>query len=113
LKKGLLQDDGCGACETEGYEEADSTEDDYLYCRTVDIVSDPYGLRVKVFYNQTQVAVYPTSGDFPSQGHTLISTGQLVNDTGEVTVSRTVKVYRSTSYLPGYFDYGVYTNQSF
>jgi len=115
MEKGLLISNSCADCDVEGAEDPVSSGDhDYNYCETVDIVDNPYGLRVKALYddNGSEIAVYPTSGDLPSQGYNLISNGQLVQG-GEITVSRLITVYRSYKYLPGFFDYGVYTNYSF
>lgn len=86
----------------------------YAVCGTIrkgnELVSNAYGLRIKTLYASTKVAVFP-SGDlskFPYQGYKLISKGELkVGD--EVKDVKIINAYRSYSYIPSVFDYGLYT----
>jgi hypothetical protein len=87
---------------------ADSTPDPY-YCETVSLVNNSsYGLRIKVLYNGSKVAVFPTSGDLPTQGYKLTSIGEIV--TGEGSEEKaTVIVHKSFPFAADIFDYGIYT----
>ena len=80
----------------------------YSLCDTVQLVSNPYGLRIKVLYNSSKVAVFPTSGSLPTQGYKFTSRGEIVTGSGGEEKA-TVIVHRSYPYAPDIFDYGIYT----
>lgn len=89
----------------------DETQSGYdgFSCKTVDLVSDPYGLRIKVLYNDSDVAVFPKSGfTLPSQGYKFTSQGEIVTGSGSEEKA-TVIVQKSYPYAPDIFDYGIYT----
>lgn len=89
----------------------DETQSGYdgFSCKTVDLVSDPYGLRIKVLYNDSDVAVFPKSGfTLPSQGYKFTSVGEIVTGSGSEEKA-TVIVQKSYPYAPDIFDYGIYT----
>jgi hypothetical protein len=81
------------------------------YCKTVDLVSDAYGLRIKVLYDEegSNVAVFPTGTEqLPVQGYLLTSRGEIM--TGEESEERaTVIVRKSYPFPADIFDYGIYT----
>lgn len=99
-----------------------STEGSYL-CKTVSLVRDDrYGLRIKVLYNDSKVAVFPIGVDLPFQGYKFTSRGEISTgagvvdeDTGEISTGSgseekaTVIVYKSLPYASDIFDYGIYT----
>ena len=87
-----------------------NTEDSYL-CKTVDLVGSPYGLRIKVLYNSSKVAVFPTSGNLPLQGYKLTSRGEIVTGSGSEEKA-TVIVHKSLPYASDIFDYGIYTPET-
>ena len=90
------------------FEQSNSNRAEYLYCSAVNLVSNPYGLRIKVLYNQSEVAVFPTSGNLPSQGYELTSRGEISTEIGSEEKA-TVIVHKSYPYAPDIFDYGIYT----
>lgn len=81
-------------------------------CGDVSLISNSVGLRVRVLYDTAKVAVFPENPeDFPDQGYKMISKGELaVNN--EVVAVKTIYLYKSFSYAPAFFDYGLYTTGS-
>ena len=90
------------------FEQSNSNRAEYPYCSTVNLVSNPYGLRIKVLYNQSEVAVFPTSGNLPSQGYELTSRGEISTEIGSEEKATDI-VHKSYPYAPDIFDYGIYT----
>lgn len=87
-----------------------STEGSYL-CKTVSLVGDSrYGLRIKVLYNDSKVAVFPSPDDIslPPQGYKFTSRGEIVTGSGSEEKA-TVIVHKSLPYASDIFDYGIYT----
>ncbi len=82
-----------------------------MNCGTVGLVSNPYGLRIKVLYNDSEVAVFPTEGELPTQGYKLTSRGEIVTGSGGEEKA-TVIVRKSYPYAPDIFDYGIYTPET-
>jgi hypothetical protein len=78
------------------------------YCKVVNLVDFAYGLRIKVLYNGSKVAVFPTSGNLPIQGYKLTSIGEIVTDEGSEEKA-TVIVHKSFPFAADIFDYGIYT----
>lgn len=83
------------------------------YCALIDFndMKNLYGLRIRALYKTIpKVAIYPEKGKtLPLQGYILISTGQLVSE-GQVKTSKILEIYRSLPYLPGSFDYSLYSS---
>ena len=93
------------------FEVEDSSESDYDKCKIVSLVDNhPYGLRIKVLYNDSKVAVFPSSADIslPLQGYKLTSRGEIVTGSGSEEKA-TVIVHKSLPYASDIFDYGIYT----
>lgn len=110
LKGGLKPADGFqfGYISDRFVHEGISTEGSYL-CKTVLLVGGSrYGLRIKVLYNNSKVAVFPTSGSLPTQGYKFTSVGEIVTGSGSEEKA-TVIVHKSYPYAPDIFDYGIYT----
>jgi len=82
----------------------------YTYCSDISLIQDnKYGLRLKALYEESKVAVFPTSGNhLPTQGFLFVSRGELSTGKGSDEVA-TVKVRKSYSYVPDIFDFGIYT----
>ena len=89
---------------------ADATESHgtSLYCSSISLVSNAYGLRLKALYSNTQARVY---GNLPPQGYKIISIGELLQE-NDVRETKTIHVYKSYSYMPSMFDYAIYTSGS-
>jgi hypothetical protein len=71
----------------------------------------PYGLRVRALRNSTNVVVVPTNlglGNFPNQGFLVTSSAEIASE-GITKSVKTVKVYKTYSYLPNIFDYAIYS----
>ena len=81
---------------------------DYDNCNNVRIGTDVYGLRLRSIGGDSTVGVYGIGEDLPLQGYVITSVGRLAQDTG-VTASRTIRIVRSLPYLPGSFDYALYS----
>ena len=87
------------------------------YCTNPDdvLVSNAYGLRVKVLYDRAKVSVISTCSGvglmLPTQGYKLISKGSLVSDK-TIQATKTIVAYKSKSYMPSVFDYAVYTENA-
>lgn len=78
-------------------------------CRDISLISNPYGLRIKVLYDSTKVSVFPRGvSTLPEQGYKLTSRGELSFESAE-KVTKTIIVYKSLPYAPSIFDYGLYT----
>ena len=72
----------------------------------------PYGIRIRVLYDQSQVSVNPVSGNLPNQGYKLTSQGVVLSkgtNTSQPETS-TITVYKSLPYVSGIFDFGIYEN---
>mgnify|MGYP007061398027 CR=1 FL=1 len=85
----------------------------YPQCQTVKLVdNNRYGLRIKVLYNDSKVAVFPTTGyTLPPQGYKFTSIGEIVTGSGSEEKA-TVIVHKSYPYAPDIFDYGIYTPET-
>ena len=92
------------------FENDTESEAGYSSCKKVSLAEDPYGLRIKVLYNTSKVAVFPTDADvpLPTQGYKLTSRGEVVTGSGSEEKA-TVIVHKSYPYAPDIFDYGIYT----
>ena len=92
------------ATETNGHSE-------YAGCGRINLVSSPYGLRIKTLYEKTRVFVYPGStGSFPIQGYKIASVGELTSGgESDVKETRIVVVYKSFPYASSILDAGMYS----
>ena len=90
------------------FDDSTYSESGYDYCKTVSLVSNSYGLRIKVLYNSSKVAVFPTDVALPPQGYKLTSRGEIVTGSGSEEKA-TVIVHKSLPYASDIFDYGIYT----
>jgi hypothetical protein len=79
----------------------------FPYCREITLVTNPYGLRIRALYGETEVGVFPSS-DLPIQGYKLISNGKILQQS-EVRETKMVRVYRSLPYMPSFFDSAIYS----
>ena len=95
-----------------GFDETASGNDEYSACETISLISGTEGLRIRVLYDSAGIGVYPSDIDsFPFQGYKITSKGKLSVD-NEVVDVKTIYVYKSFSYAPAFFDYGLYTTGS-
>ncbi|KKS16910.1 MAG: hypothetical protein UU77_C0010G0031 [candidate division WWE3 bacterium GW2011_GWC1_41_7] len=81
----------------------------YTYCRNINVPAAAKALRLRAVGGDIKVGVFNPS--LPVQGYQVTSTGELVQD-GVVQISRQVRVFKSYSYLPGIFDFGIFSNQA-
>ena len=91
------------------FEGADGGNSDFDNCHDVSLPSDAKGLRIRVINADTRLGIYPTSGSLPDQGYLLTSVGRLQNAPEGDDAEVVVKVIRSAPYMPGFFDFGVYS----
>ena len=95
-----------------GFDETASGNDEYSACETISLISGAEGLRIRVLYDSAKIGVYPSDIDsFPFQGYKITSKGKLSVD-NEIVDVKTIYVYKSFSYAPAFFDYGLYTTGS-
>jgi len=80
-------------------------------CKTVNIATGDYGLRLRALYNDTNVSV-SSSATIPVQGYKITSIGKLFVE-GKITTTKKVTVYKSKPYFPSIFDAAIYTEQDF
>ncbi len=90
------------------FDDSTGPEFGYDFCKTVALVNNSFGLRIKVLYNSSKVAVFPTDVALPPQGYKLTSRGEIVTGSGSEEKA-TVIVHKSYPYAPDIFDYGIYT----
>ncbi len=67
------------------------------------------GMRLRSLGDASAVRVVSASGFLPLQGYKIISLGELAQN-GVVQATKLVTVRRSLPYLPGQFDFGIYSN---
>lgn len=65
------------------------------------------GLRIKSLGGDSKVEVI--SATLPAQGHKIVSSGYLLTDPA---TKKVITVYKSFPFLPGIFDYGIFTQSS-
>lgn len=107
-RAGLRASSGFGhAGDVSAFDAVSGGSNGYPLCKTVDLVSNVMGLRIKPLYEPAKIAVF--SNNLPTQGYKITSRGELVQE-GQVKTSETITVYRSYPYLPSTFDYAVYSN---
>ncbi|OGC38761.1 hypothetical protein A3K42_01975 [candidate division WWE3 bacterium RBG_13_37_7] len=85
-----------------------SDETGFNSCKSLSIPSGSYGLRLRSLYETTNVGVFPSSGNLPTQGFKITSKGMLQKE-GKIQTTRTITVYRSRPYMPAVFDTAIYT----
>lgn len=90
--------------------EENNDRNPYEFCSTIELVDNAYGLRIKVLFNETRVAISPAGPmvELPPQGYKLTSRGEIVTGSGSEEKA-TVIVHKSLPYAPDIFDYGIYT----
>jgi hypothetical protein len=75
----------------------------HLSCFSVTAIGNPRALRVVPYSQESVIYFIPSSGqNIPSQGIEITSVGR----SGDAV--KTVKVLKTTGYVPEYFDYAVY-----
>ena len=111
-KGGLIHSAFPNFSDISGFNETASGNDEYSACETISLISGTEGLRIRVLYDSAGIGVYPSDIDsFPFQGYKITSKGKLSVD-NEVVDVKTIYVYKSFSYAPAFFDYGLYTTGS-
>jgi len=87
----------------------DAYSDNVFTIDDLDTLGTLMGLRLISFEGDSDVMVVSTQGDvLPAQGYDITSVGELV-DNGSIQATKTVSVRSSLPYLPGLFDFGVYS----
>ncbi|EKE00455.1 MAG: hypothetical protein ACD_22C00018G0005 [uncultured bacterium] len=106
-KGGVIQTDNG---DYKGFSTPDSqTENPSTYCKEDIDVTGASALRIRSIGENLSIEVSSTgSGDMPLQGYLIESTGELLQE-GGVAVSKKVSVYKSYPFLPGVFDFSLYS----
>ncbi len=102
--------------ETSGFNTVNTGTNGYQRCGVIDmtVTGNPYGLRLHALYGSSKVGVFPikvaspNNQDLPVQGYRLSSEGFLTEE-GTTKTLKSIVVYKSAPYLPGVFDYSIYT----
>jgi hypothetical protein len=108
-KDGVVSDET--AHDVDEFETGDGCEPDgtISYGKNISLGAERTGLRIKSLYGVSRVSVFPRDGlELPYQGHKIISVGKLEMP-GEAEVAKKVSVYRPLPYLPGIFDFAIYS----
>lgn len=110
-EKKLIEPQGAivGSIDVEGTTLANTTRPGYPECYRANIGTDLIGLRIKILYSDSEVAVFPDSANFPTQGYKLISKGRLENVNETIKVVREITAFKSLPYAPAVFDYAIYS----
>jgi len=94
------------------FEGASGGNADFANCHDVSLPSSAVGLRIRVINADTRLGVYPSSGSLPDQGYLISSLGKLEAVEEGEDAEALVTVVRSAPYMPGIFDFGVYSGSS-
>jgi hypothetical protein len=91
---------------------AGASANGFIYCNSItqnDAVYSSKMLRIRSIGGDSRVGVFPPSGgSLPNQGFEITSIGELVQNSF-VKVAKKVNVFKSYPYLPGVFDFGVFS----
>ncbi|MCA9308381.1 MAG: hypothetical protein R3B92_00770 [Patescibacteria group bacterium] len=89
----------------------DSAGNFYALCFDVNASGIVGGLRIQSVGADSEVGVFVTdTSTLPSQGFKITSLGKLQDTKTNETITRKIVVERSYPYLPGMFDYAMYSN---
>lgn len=91
---------------------ASSGNSDFDNCTAASLPSSAAGIRIRSINADSSVGIYPTSGSLPNQGYKIISVGHLQNDSNQEQAQVQVTVIRSAVFMPGIFDFGIYSGSS-
>ncbi len=91
---------------------ADSGNSDFENCHDATLPSSADGLRIRSINADSKVGIYPTSGSLPNQGYLITSIGKLQNVPVGQEAEVKVTVIRSLPFMPGIFDFGIYSGSS-
>ena len=94
------------------FDGADGGNSDFDNCHDASLPSDALGIRIRVINADTRLGIYPSSGSLPDQGYLVTSIGRLLSAPEGDDAEVVVKVIRSAPYMPGFFDFGVFSGSS-
>jgi hypothetical protein len=94
------------------FDSSGAGRDGFNNCVTPTLVSNAIGLRVRAINATVNVGVYPSSGTLPNQGYKITSTGKLRNAPVGTDAEAVVTVIRSFPFMPGMFDFSVYSGST-
>lgn len=94
------------------FDSAGGGRDGFNNCVTPALVSNAIGLRIRAINAATSIGVYPSSGTLPNQGYKITSTGRLRNAPAGTDAEAVVTVIRSFPFMPGMFDFSVYSGST-
>ena len=98
--------------ETGGFENAElTTKDGFEYCFTPTLPSNAVGLRLRSINGDSSLGIY-SDGTLPTQGYIITSIGSVSGVEGEDDAETVVKVTRSLPFVPGVFDFGIFSGSS-
>jgi hypothetical protein len=101
--------DGFPAQYTSNFLSSGPGQDNFSDCHDVTQPAGASVLRIRSLNSDSSVGVYPDTGDLPSQGYLITSVGKLQNVAQGEDAEAVVTVIRSHSYMPGVFDFGVFS----
>lgn len=94
------------------YESSGGGKDGFTNCVTPPVPSGVVGLRVRSINASSTLGIYSPSGNLPNQGYKITSVGKLKNVAQGDDAEAVVIVTRSFSYMPGLFDFGVFSGST-
>lgn len=114
VKKGYADSDRSGfpSNYASSFESSSSGRDGFTNCATPSLASNATGLRIRAINATINVGVYPSSGTLPNQGYKITSIGRLQNAPQGSDAEAVVTVIRSFTFMPGMFDFGVYSGST-
>lgn len=93
------------------FESSKSGKDGFDDCYDVSVPSNATALRIRSINETSRVGVYSGSG-LPNQGYEITSVGKLSNVEQGEEAEAVVRVIRSLPYMPGIFDFGVFSGST-
>lgn len=92
------------------FENSSSGKDGFDDCYNVSVPSDAVALRIRSINETSRIGVY--GNNLPNQGYEITSVGKLSNVEQGEEAEAVVKVVRSLPYMPGVFDFGVFSGST-
>ncbi len=92
------------------FENSKSGKDGFDDCYDVSVPSDAIALRIRSINETSRIGVY--GDNLPNQGYEITSVGKLSNVEQGEEAEAVVRVVRSLPYMPGVFDFGVFSGST-
>lgn len=99
------------------FDDSTGENEDFAECFTASysdnsLPNNAVGLRLRAINSDIRLGVYPLSGSLPAQGYKITSVGKLQGVEEGTESEIVVTVLRSFPYMPGIFDFGIFSGSS-